>query len=512
MNIIPAKPFSIPVVDHFTKLIPHMRQLGRAFALLLCVAACVPLCSYAQPGSHYGGAGLQFGYRIKPTLGGGFVAAGATDARDSAFEDYLVMRFDANGSLLWDRSYGRHGIYDFLWSIQPSSDNGSLIAGYSGAQFSGLEEALMYKLDSNGKVVKTLQVNYSRSDHAHWFAETADGHYYWAGHTDSKGDARGDMICQRLDHKFNLVWEKTYDHGAGEHCHAGTITRDGGCMLIGHTTVKGHEKFFAVRNDTSGAVEWQNVYSSNDTLDDSPYEVTNTLDGGFAFYGGTSDAAGNSQAWIIVVDSLGNKVWDHHCTTGQTFAWSGIQSSDSGFVIVGQGSDTSMNSQLYLAKLDKHGSLLWEHWYGPGNGEGGYGIYQRGSQFVVTGELILPGKTSSDLWILVVDSVGVPAPLAPLDNSSVRATASAGPIALGTCFPNPARESTMVDVTTDVAGQLTLELLDISGRVIRTMVDARVDVGRYFIRLDTRGLAAGTYECRLRSASGVLTQKLVVVH
>ncbi|MBS1902911.1 MAG: T9SS type A sorting domain-containing protein [Bacteroidetes bacterium] len=483
----------------------------------LCIFVC--LCCFsrvlsAQPYQHYGGAGYQFGYRIKPTTDGGFVAAGATDATDSAQEDYYVIRFDRNGHKLWDSAYGRHGIYDFLWSVQPTHDNGSLLAGYSGQQFSGAEEALLYKIDSNGRTVKKIEVNYAKSDHAHWFAQTSDGYYYWAGHTDSKGDPNGDMICQRLDSNFNLIWEKTYNHGGPEHCHAGTIARDGGCMLIGHTSVNNHEKFYAVRNDTSGAVEWQKVYSSIDTLDDSPYEVTNTFDGGFAFYGGSSESNGASNAWLLVVDSLGNRVLDHHFSHGQTFAWSGIQSSDSGFVIVGQVADTTMNSQLYVAKVDRTGTLMWEHSYGPGNGEGGYGIFQRGKQYVLTGELVLGGSVSSDLWIAVLDSVGNITTLdtTTSDNSEVRTIPNGGGITLGNCMPNPAASSTMLDFSVDRPQQMTLDIIDVSGRVVQTMFDARVEAGQHYVRLDTRTLPSGTYRCCLRGSDVALSSALVVVH
>ena len=107
------------------------------------------------------------------------------------------MRFNNKGQPLWDSAYGNPAT-DFLLSVEPTKDNGALLAGYSGVQNSGTEEALMYKIDSVGRVVKKIEVNYASSDHAHWFKPLNTGNYYWAGHTDSEGDPNGDMMMQNL--------------------------------------------------------------------------------------------------------------------------------------------------------------------------------------------------------------------------------------------------------------------------------------------------------------------------
>src|SRR2546430_8086642 len=102
-----------------------------------------PLFAIAQQGiMQYGGPGNQSGYRIKPTKDGGFIVGGTTDAKGAGYGDYWVMRFDKTGKPMWDSAYGNPDV-DFLWSVEPTKDNGALLAGYSGVQFSGQEEALL---------------------------------------------------------------------------------------------------------------------------------------------------------------------------------------------------------------------------------------------------------------------------------------------------------------------------------------------------------------------------------
>ena len=288
----------------FVKIIIYTSMLRSLFVLSLTF--CSSFC-FGQIGMQkYGGPGNQSGYRIKPTKDGGFIVAGTTDSKGAGNGDYWVVRFDKAGKVLWDSAYGNPD-NDFLWSVEPTRDNGALLAGYSGVQFSGTEEALMYKIDSVGRVVKKLEVNYIKSDHAHWFKQLSDGHYYWAGHTDSEGDPNGDMILQKLDSNFNKIWEKTYDNGSAEHCHTAAITRENGCILLGHTGINNKEKFFAVKVDTAGSVIWKKTFGSDIANNDSPYDVTVTADGNYAFFGYSGDYSTSSSFWLLVVDSSGKK-------------------------------------------------------------------------------------------------------------------------------------------------------------------------------------------------------------
>ena len=367
-----------------------------------------PVLSFAQVGSQkQGGAGNQYGYRIKPTKDNGFIIGGFTDSKGAGNYDYWVMRFDNFGKPLWDSAYG-NPVYDNLWSIEPTKDNGALLAGYSTSDISGTAEALMYKIDSVGRVIKKLEVDYAAADHAHWFKQLDDGNYYWTGHTDSKGDPSGDMIMQKLDSNFNLVWEKTYDNGSSEHCHAAAVTPDNGCILIGHTTINNHEKYFAVRVDTSGKALWKKTYGSDPVYHDSPYDVVVTREGNYAFFGSSGDYSTVGSMWLLVVDPSGKVILDKHNNIDFSFGWSGIQSSDSGFVEIGYSAKPgSANSHLYVVKTDKRGNLQWQR--SLGDSTGGYSVFQRGSQYVLCGVSDQTTDHLDDLWIVVLDSAGNPA-------------------------------------------------------------------------------------------------------
>lgn len=76
---------------------------------------------------------------------------------------------------------------------------------------------------------------------------------------------------------------------------------------------------------------------------------------------------------------------------------------------------------------------------------------------------------------------------------------------------NPVREFARLDYTLPQAGSMTLEVLDVSGRRVATLVDGLQPAGPGSATLDSRGLGAGVYFARLQSARGSLSTRLVVI-
>ena len=333
--------------------------------LLLCctVPSLAQVWSYA-----YGGPGSELGKFIEPTADGGFYVAGTQSTVVQGPERFYVARFDAAGSLLWEKSYGKTGSTHTIFAFSKTLDGGFLIGGFTGVQNSGTESALMYRGDSAGNVVFERDVNYSDSDHWHVLLERAEGGYYMGGHTDSKGDPSGDMWLQKLDEDRNVVWEKVYNRNTAEHSHSGLIASDGDVVLLGHTVVGSREKYWVAKVDTSGTIRWQKVFGSVPNDHDSPYKTFETREGNFAFIGGSSTPNQPlGTMWLLVVDPSGNIVVDKHfgAVGGQTFAWSGRQTSDGGFILAGHTNyRTRGQLDMIVVKTDALGNQEWERTYG----------------------------------------------------------------------------------------------------------------------------------------------------
>lgn len=83
-------------------------------------------------------------------------------------------------------------------------------------------------------------------------------------------------------------------------------------------------------------------------------------------------------------------------------------------------------------------------------------------------------------------------------------------------YPNPFRSTTRVSFETAEPGWVTLKVLDLLGREVRTLVHARLAAGLHTVQWDGRdeagrAVAAGLYLYRLETKQGVLTRRLLLV-
>ena len=78
-------------------------------------------------------------------------------------------------------------------------------------------------------------------------------------------------------------------------------------------------------------------------------------------------------------------------------------------------------------------------------------------------------------------------------------------------YPNPFSDQTVLTFSTQSEGQITLTLMDVTGRVIRTLFQSEVEPGQWYsVGLDASEPGSGMYFCLLQHSDGtVLTKKLV---
>lgn len=96
----------------------------------------------------YGGVGEDYGYSVQQVSTGGYIITGTTHSFGASYQVYLI-RTDMTGNLLWSKTYG--GIYDDRgYCVEEASDGGFIIAGYTSSYGSGSSDIYLIKTDANG--------------------------------------------------------------------------------------------------------------------------------------------------------------------------------------------------------------------------------------------------------------------------------------------------------------------------------------------------------------------------
>jgi hypothetical protein len=78
-------------------------------------------------------------------------------------------------------------------------------------------------------------------------------------------------------------------------------------------------------------------------------------------------------------------------------------------------------------------------------------------------------------------------------------------------FPNPFNPTTLISYRLLQSGPVKLEVFDISGRLVSSLVDEKQGAGFHSVNFDAKGLNTGTYLCRLKAGSSTAVRKMLFV-
>jgi PKD repeat protein len=139
--------------------------------------------------------------------------------------------------------------------------------------------------------------------------------------------------------------------------------------------------------------------------------IQQTSDDGYIISGRTySYGAGNTDAWLIKTDDLGNVDWfQTYGDTGPDQANCVKQTIDGGYIITGSKYIfDELDSDLWLIKTDENGNIEWEHTYGGTDYDSGRSVIQTlDENYLVAGSTTDNFYTDGPLgWVLKTDAQG----------------------------------------------------------------------------------------------------------
>ena len=76
--------------------------------------------------------------------------------------------------------------------------------------------------------------------------------------------------------------------------------------------------------------------------------------------------------------------------------------------------------------------------------------------------------------------------------------------------PNPFNPSTVIRFNLEMQQQVNLQIFDILGQRVATLVDGIRQAGSYEVRLDAADLSSGVYFYRLQGGNQQLTRKMTL--
>jgi hypothetical protein len=350
--------------------------------------------------------GFIVGGTAEPAYGPG----GNKTAPEYGYRDFWLVRLDAAGRKIWDQSYG--GMWDdVMASLQVMPDGGFILGGWSTSPASGNKTSPNFgesdfwvvRTDAAGNKLWDRSFGGSGSDTLTSLELASDGGLILAGGSSSPPDGNKsspnyglqDFWVVRLDAANNKLWDRSFG-GAGREAFCSIKqTTDGGYILAGASDSAagsgtktspnfGQEDYWVLRLDANGQRLWERSFGGS-TVDEAR-SVLQTADGGFFVAGRSASVISGNKAseligwydyWLLRLDAAGTKLWE------QTYGGEGVDDlqamapvSDGGLLLIGSswsgpsGSKTSPafgGLDFWLVRVSPTGTKLWDQSFGDEN-------------------------------------------------------------------------------------------------------------------------------------------------
>ncbi len=146
----------------------------------------------------YGSTGNEMGYSVVQTADGGFAIAGI--ALDNVSQDFdaLLVKTDANGVAQWTKTFGGADT-DIAFSAEQTFDGGFILTGSTRSSGLGGENVWLIKTDASGGLLWEKTYGGNGDDRAYEVRNTDDGGYAVIGNTHSYGAGGTDLWMLKTD-------------------------------------------------------------------------------------------------------------------------------------------------------------------------------------------------------------------------------------------------------------------------------------------------------------------------
>jgi len=202
----------------------------------------------------YGGTDWDLATSVQQTSDGGYIVASEIRSFGAGSWDIFLMKTDANGNIQWAKTYGGTDV-DAALSVQQTSDGGYILAGLTWSFGAGERDIFLINTDANGNIIWAKTYGGTGWDWASYVQQTSDGGYIVASFTLSFSTSN-DFFLIKTDANGNIIWAKTYRRTGWDEVYSVQQTSDGGYILAGLTYFfgAGSEDIFLIKTDANGNI------------------------------------------------------------------------------------------------------------------------------------------------------------------------------------------------------------------------------------------------------------------
>lgn len=494
----------------------------------------------------YSGTGTGYNSPVKNAIDkfGNLIVCGKTDIGST---DYLILKYNTSGSLLWSRTYdGTAHSSDYLKDmILDDSGNiyvtGNSNEGAANGYFNWL--TIKYSPDGEMRWKKSLDWTLHGEDIAYSITLDEKRNIFVGGYGLAPGGLQNfDIVLAKYNNDGIEQWVRSYDSSPIGHADWGysVVADDSGCSYISGYSYS--SKIITIKYDENGNQIWLREYPRMNAEYVNPLyskiDKLNTI-----IVNGYYQVAGQSNFVTLKYDRNGKQLWDRvfDSPVGASDFAQGIFIDDSCNVYIAGSTQGQSTSYDYLIlKYSPSGDTLLEKTYDDGIGESDIAyslavdkyqnIYLTGSSYSLsnindfltlkynsTGELIWSKKysiphdnISYSICLDNYNSIFISGSNVLESNTSVVASIKYSQLTkIGLMnisefknynlfnYPNPFNSGTTIYYNLGINSYVKLLIYDIRGKRLFDLINLNQNPGNHKINFDGKDLNTGIYFCKL---------------
>lgn len=179
------------------------------------------------------------------------IISGNKSAKELGMNDYWIIKLDTDGNQEWQRAYGGEGDESLAQILE--TENGFLLAGSSNSKTSENKKSdsvngtdfWLVEIDKQGEMSWDNTYDIGQWDMLVNVTKSEDNTFLLGGYastetlgkrTDNKGI--NDFVAIKINHRGEMLWNKTIGGNGTDQLKGLTQTRDGGYILAGNSDSK----------------------------------------------------------------------------------------------------------------------------------------------------------------------------------------------------------------------------------------------------------------------------------
>lgn len=285
---------------------------------------------------------------------------GNTNNGTSGFFDLLLAKYDSSGTLQWQRFLG-DAPYDEGSGVTVDSSNNIYVCGTTESAGAGSRDFLVAKYDSSGTLQWQRVLGGANSDQGKGISTDSAGNVYVTGFTDPTGEFSYDILIAKYNSSGTLQFQRTLGGAGSDQAQSIQFDSADNFYISAQQSSAGAGSLdmLVAKYSSSGTLQWQRILGGSGA-DRFPGLAIDSADNIY-ITGQTNSVAGGGDGSILIAkyDSSGTIQFQRSLTSTEAESSSSIDidSEDNLYIIGNQGPTGGGDKNLLIAVLPNDGSL-----------------------------------------------------------------------------------------------------------------------------------------------------------